>query len=582
MSIISAKNGGMSFVIDKNGNLQSCGLNNNNTLGHSSGTYNVKVFTEVPTIDTWISIVSGGTHAIGIKIDGSLWSWGTNTFGQLGNGVSPLPAATVETPTKIDDTEWLQAACGNIFSVFLNSNGTLWAAGSGSFQGQGSAQSNSATMKQVGDDSDWVYIDATSASVFAIKENNTMWSWGINTFGQLGIGNNTGNIYGPTETIDSNGENSNWGVVSCGYYNTFAIKRNGTLWMCGNSSFKNGSSNEMHFIKIGADSDWVDVSCGSDYVIALKSDGTMYSWGKNTYGSLGLGSAYDAISYVAAPTQIGTGTNWVYVTSGNYHNIAVRDNNGVYELWSWGYNYHGQLGLNTDYSDSTVGNDTTIVNEPTLVTNVTPYPTSLRTFADPHVVPIFGSEYLLPHDENTYLLLDNNSPINRLVVKGKCWFSPKHRSTEFLNSTFKKMDIDLYNLVNWQLDNTTFYRYIKIEYQHEECIIDMTDLNTVEYTTEDDLLNHKLPIIDIDFKNIKLGEIIISDVDETMRRLSGESDKIVKRTIYVDKFEFILVSNNLTHFGNNGLTLNHRYTLAQLKEFNGALIRQKDAVVVKF
>lgn len=205
---------------------------------------------------------------------------------------------------------------------------------------------------------------------------------------------------------------------------------------------------------------------------------------------------------------------------------------------------------------------------------------SFLSYGDPHVIPKFGTPYDLPHIEGSFLLLDTNTNINRIIIKAKTWFTPKEKSTEFMNSMFKNANFDMYNLVSWQLDSTTFYKYVKIEYKGECCIVDMSTLETVEYN-DNDFKNNTLPIVNKKFNNIKLTDVQLSNETENFEKMDTTHERIKKRIVSAGPIDLHLVSNNMTHYGNSGINLKFKWNV-NAEHFSGALIRQEDANVIDF
>jgi len=196
----------------------------------------------------------------------------------------------------------------------------------------------------------------TSAGVFhtlAIKTDGTLWAWGRNNRGQLGL-DDTKNRYLPTQV----GTDTDWERVTAGSLYTLTIKTDGTLWAWGrNNRGQLGlDDTEDRYLptQVGTDTDWELVDVGSDYILGIKKDGTLWAWGRNDHGQLGLGDTEDRY----LPTQVGTGTNWRMVTAGSFHSLSIKTDG---TLWAWGHNGWNQLGLGDAeyrYLPTQVGTDT--------------------------------------------------------------------------------------------------------------------------------------------------------------------------------------------------------------------------------
>jgi alpha-tubulin suppressor-like RCC1 family protein len=172
-----------------------------------------------------------------------------------------------------------------------------------------------------------------------------MWSWGRNGSGQLGLGNSGSgtNRSSPVQI----GALTTWLSVSAGRYHSLAIKTDGTMWSWGQNNYgKLGLGNTTDYSspkQVGAGTTWASIAGGSSHCVAIKTDGTMWSWGDNSNtgaGRLGLGDQERRSS----PTQIGALTNWLKISAGRYHNLAIKTNS---TLWSWGRNSYGEVGDGT-------------------------------------------------------------------------------------------------------------------------------------------------------------------------------------------------------------------------------------------
>jgi alpha-tubulin suppressor-like RCC1 family protein len=247
-------------------------------------------------------------------------------------------------------TDWSNVSIGKSDSVFaIKTNGTLWAWGAnGSGQlGLGNTVNRSSPV-QVGALTNWATVSSGhAASTVATKTDGTLWAWGKNDFGQLGLGNTT--YYSSPKQV---GALTTWLKAISGYSVTLAIKTNGTLWSWGNNSTGQlGLGNLTYYsspMQVGALTNWSSVSGGSVYSafsFAVKTDGTLWSWGINGGGNLGLGN----VTNYSSPKQIGSLTTWLSVAGGNYFGTAIKSDG---TMWSWGINSNGRLGLNnaTNYS----------------------------------------------------------------------------------------------------------------------------------------------------------------------------------------------------------------------------------------
>ena len=291
------------------------------------------------------SLATGGGHNLLLKSDGSLWAWGSNHMGQLGDGSSTNTYR--DSPVQIRSADyWVAIAAGFWHSVALKSDGTLWTWGWNVYGQLGDGtKTDRHSPVQIGTDSDWTVISAGGGQAggaaggghtIALKTDGTLWAWGGNEYGQLGDWTTT-DRHSPVQI----GNDINWAAISTFYHKAVALKADGTLWAWGSNTY--GQSGAP--VQIGSDADWAAISAGNDHTVALKTDGTLWAWGSNSYGQLGDGTTTDRNS----PVLIGSGTNWAAISAGHDHTIAL---NADGMLWAWGHNDGGRLGDGTTTDQS--------------------------------------------------------------------------------------------------------------------------------------------------------------------------------------------------------------------------------------
>lgn len=316
-----------------------------------------------PLDGCFVQAGAGFNHSCAIAIDGSLWCWGTNLFGQL--GVGDLTACTTDpcdSPVRVGtDTDWVSVATGRRHTCAIRSDGSLWCWGSnhdgrlglGDPTACGGSPDTCAAPTRVGPDTDWQAVTVGHTHTCAIKADGSLWCWGANGNGALGVGD-TDSRDAPTRV----GSAENWETVSGGsetFAATCGVRSDGSLWCwgsnvrhqlgLGDASECGGTGQCLVPTRVGSDSDWADVSVGpGSSPCAVKSDGSLWCWGSNAVGQLGLGDASHCggTGQCSRPTRVGADSDWSSVSMAIEYGCAIR---GSGELWCWGVNDSGQLGV---------------------------------------------------------------------------------------------------------------------------------------------------------------------------------------------------------------------------------------------
>jgi len=290
--------------------------------------------------DNWTEISAGDSHTLALKNDGSLWSWGSNIFSQLGDGTEIFKTSPVQIGT---NTNWSKISAGYYHSLAVKSNGTLWAWGTA--LGLGTISSREPNLAQIGIETNWLDVSAGKDYSLAIKSDGTLWAWGVNGDGQLGINDTVRDQDTPRQV----GSGTTWIQVDAARYHTLALKSDGTLWAWGKNDkgqLGNGQSGkdnkQISPIQIGTSINWAQVSSGHSvgyaHSLALKTDGTLWAWGAGGLYSLGTGDNNDQL----APIQVGTTSNWLSINAGEYASFGIKDNG---TLWAWGWNIANITGI---------------------------------------------------------------------------------------------------------------------------------------------------------------------------------------------------------------------------------------------
>ena len=295
--------------------------------------------TQVGTDTNWATVGVGEAHTCAVRTDHTLWCWGWNGFGQLGLGDrDPDRYIPAQVGTDID---WASVTLGYGHTCATRTDATLWCWGRNVYGELGLGDRKlRKTPTRVGSGSDWAMVDASityHSYTCATRTDATLWCWGRNDVGQLGVGD-TRLRTAPTQV----GTDTNWALVSAGGGHTCATRIDATLWCWGdNYTGQLGlgdRGNRRSPAEVGSDTDWAYPNTGYFHSCATATDGSLWCWGDNLHGQLGLGGTRRH----STPARVGSDTNWGAVSTGASHTCANRTH---HTLWCWGRNYWGQLGL---------------------------------------------------------------------------------------------------------------------------------------------------------------------------------------------------------------------------------------------
>ncbi len=320
--VTSAGFNSSSFAIKTDGTLWAWGINQNATIGD-----NTRVARSTPRqisaganrITGWKQVSTGYFTSIAVRDDGTLWSWGSNNYGQLGNN---LPLSTFRsTPIQI-------------------------------------------TIASLGGSNGWKYVTGGDAASCAIREDGSLWCWGFNITGQ--VGDNTVQYRSTPRQISIAvpGGLYGWKQVSSGREVVAAIRNDGTMWAWGlnvgdNTGEFRSTPRQVSIAQPGGLYGWKQLSCGYNGVAAIRNDGTLWSWGDNEGGQIGDNTRSIRLTPVQ---EITSSTNWKYVSANVITNASVLGGSSIGRtcaiktdgtLWAWGWNNYGQLGDNTTEPRST-------------------------------------------------------------------------------------------------------------------------------------------------------------------------------------------------------------------------------------
>jgi alpha-tubulin suppressor-like RCC1 family protein len=402
------------LAVKTNGSLWSWGDNTDGQLGINSATSVAQSPVQVGTGTDWNKIFCGFYFNGAIKTDGSLYVWGRNTDGQLGDSTKTHRSSPVQVIGS-----YSSASAGYKHMAAMKPDYTLWMWGSNAYGQLGglSTTHRSSPAQVIIGSTTWRSVVAFGDSTTSIKSDGAAYSWGRNTDGALGnIGVAIGTHVSSPMVVSSAG--IKWSELSGGFRHvaaltlsssnlmtsgsnfygelgsdsrinrsisnfmqtvagdvswqelavsgggsktnsSAAIKNDGTLWMWGQNvtgslgtNDTNHRSSPVQTVAYG--NTWSQVSISQALTTALKTDGSLWTWGNNQWGQLGKNDT----THRSSPVQVGTETNWLSVSAGENFALAIKTDN---TLWSWGASFFGELGQNTNVHRSSpiqVGNNT--------------------------------------------------------------------------------------------------------------------------------------------------------------------------------------------------------------------------------
>ena len=314
----------------------------------------------------WKYVYSDGETVGATKNDGTFWVWGRNGNNQMGIGTPGSRSSPVQLPGTNWPTEPGKVTFAGMHSAAIKTDGTLWTWGFNSAGRLGHNQANTSysSPKQVGSDTNWKTVSITYEGTFATKTDGTAWSWGWNNNGGNGgiLGQNNQTQYSSPRQIPG----TTWNHVQTSGNTVLATKTDGTLWCWGSNTYGmlglSQSSNNLFESspkQIGSDTTWSKsadkIRTSSRYNAGcMKTDGTLWTWGRNDYGQLGHNSKTDRSS----PRQVGSNTTWSQFSTRHDWCLGLKTDGTI---WTWGRNHQGQLGQSnlTEYSSPRqLGSDT--------------------------------------------------------------------------------------------------------------------------------------------------------------------------------------------------------------------------------
>jgi alpha-tubulin suppressor-like RCC1 family protein len=289
----------------------------------------------IPDLTGIVAVSMGEDHSLALTPEGTVWGWGGNYSGQMGDGTLTNRLSPFQMP---DLTGVAAVAAGGIHSLVLNQDGTVWAWGRNE-HGQVGLAATGAVVRpvQVPGLTGVRSIAAGKFHSLALKQDGTVWTWGRNENGELGLGSASHRVYTPTQVPGLTGV----AEIVGGYEFSVVLKQDGTVWVWGRNEFgqlgDGTTTSRLSPVQVPGLSDVSSLFVGWAHVIVLKRDGTMWLWGNNADGQFGDGTTTGRLT----PTRAQWLSDFFPLASGGMHLYVMKQDGSV---WGMGSNGYGQLG----------------------------------------------------------------------------------------------------------------------------------------------------------------------------------------------------------------------------------------------
>lgn len=324
-----------SMALASDGTVWTWGAGGSGALGDASLPDRRLTPGQVAGLPRTLAVAAGGSSCLALGSDGTTWSWGYNFNGQLGDGSRDDRATPAQVPVPSG------AVAAEIWrhSLVVTADGSLWAFGENGYGQLGDAT----TTRRLTPVRAWgmagpVELASGAHHTVVAKSDGTVWGWGQGSSGQLGDGSSL-NKSAPVRASGL----SAVVAVAAGRYHTVALRGDGTVWAWGaNNYLQLGDGTTVTSrpqpVQLPGLTGVVAVAAGGTHTLALGDDGTVWAWGYNFYGQVGDGTTTNR----STPAQVSGLTGaFVAIAGGYYHSLATKADG---TLWSWGFNYNGQVG----------------------------------------------------------------------------------------------------------------------------------------------------------------------------------------------------------------------------------------------
>jgi len=326
-----------SIIICEDSTVWTCGDSNYGQLGNGTQTL-VGIPVQITSLSAAVAGSAGYWHTMAAMADGTVWTWGYNDDTRLGYSTA---SDTNTTPQQVPGITGITsvAAGGNFSMALVTSDSSIWGWGDNFYGQLGDSTSGSTDNPpvKVANLTGIVQISTGYDHTLALDKNGNVWAWGENSYGKLGDSSGTLRkypvpVYGLTNVIK----------VYASKDNSIAVKDDGTVWAWGWNMFGqlgNGTFQNSNIPKqITSLSNVIDAVIGEWHASALLSDGTVWGWGRNINGQVGDGTNNDT----SIPVQVSNLTTAISLFGGDMETFAILSDSTI---WGWGANNYRKLGI---------------------------------------------------------------------------------------------------------------------------------------------------------------------------------------------------------------------------------------------
>lgn len=331
-----------SLLVCNSSSAMGMGNNSGGNLGNGWEGYNFSP-TAVSELTNIIAIGGGNAHSLALRSDKTVWTWGAGYSGQLGNGINTASSV----PIQVNSLSAIKAiSAGGNANYAVQNDGTVksWGSNAAGQLGNSAIIDSSLPVTVIGLNA-ITTISGGYQHALALKSDGTVFAWGLNswglgTYGGLGIGSSEYSVHTPVQISSLNGIIA----IAAGATHSLFLKNDGTVWSTGHNfegQLGNGANIDQNVpVQVIGLTGVTAIAAGRTVSVALKSDGTVWAWGSNAENELGNGTATDS----NVPVQVSLLSDITSIACGESSSLALR-NDGV--AWAWGKNNYGQYGIGT-------------------------------------------------------------------------------------------------------------------------------------------------------------------------------------------------------------------------------------------